>query len=94
MSSLDTEEQSPIGIGRATAIALSVAGWSVVLTGRRLDQLQETEKSCASGSTLIVVGEVTDEEFVARLFKETVDKFGTCIDIFKWINHLRKIRTP
>ncbi|KAF9462981.1 hypothetical protein BDZ94DRAFT_1259801 [Collybia nuda] len=65
------------GIGRSTAIALSTAGWNIVLTGRRLDALKETALlTPAPDSHLIVAGDITDEEFVKHLFLRSVDKFG------------------
>lgn len=65
-----------IGIGRQTAIALSKAGWNVVLTARREKELLETSTLC-SGPFHVVVGDVTDENFVAKLFGETLVIFGT-----------------
>ncbi|KAJ7711269.1 hypothetical protein B0H16DRAFT_1679084 [Mycena metata] len=60
-----------------SAIALSKAGWNVVLTARRTDALQETASLCESPENCLVLpGDVTDEEFVKRLFSETVAKFG------------------
>ena len=35
------------GIGRACAIALNKDGWTVVLAGRRKEQLEETAKQCS-----------------------------------------------
>ncbi|KAJ7174261.1 hypothetical protein C8R46DRAFT_990319 [Mycena filopes] len=68
---------SSSGIGRESAIALSKAGWNVVLTARRAEALQETSLLCESPSqTLVLAGDVTDEEFVKSLFAETVAKFG------------------
>ncbi|KAF5382527.1 hypothetical protein D9615_002809 [Tricholomella constricta] len=65
------------GIGRQTAIALLVAGWNVVLTGRRLSALNETaEMSSRSANSLILAGDVTDEQFVKELFTRTVEHFG------------------
>ncbi|KDQ62268.1 hypothetical protein JAAARDRAFT_149037 [Jaapia argillacea MUCL 33604] len=65
------------GIGRAAAIALSAVGWSLGLSGRREEQLKETAELCnLKDKTLVVPGDVTDEEYVIRLFKETVEKFG------------------
>ncbi|EAU85953.2 short-chain dehydrogenase/reductase SDR [Coprinopsis cinerea okayama7 len=63
------------GIGKGSAIALSNAGWNVVLTARREDALQKTATECPS-STLVVPGDVTDEGFVKTLFSSTVEKFG------------------
>jgi len=68
------------GIGRTTAVALAGAGWSVTLTGRRREALEETAKLCGSDSDercLIVAGNITNEEFVERLFEDTIRRFGT-----------------
>ncbi|KAJ6567432.1 hypothetical protein DFH09DRAFT_1247410 [Mycena vulgaris] len=68
---------SSSGIGRESAIALSKAGWNVVLTARRADALHETSLLCESpANCLILAGDVTDEEFVRKLFAETVSRFG------------------
>lgn len=76
------------GIGRATAIALAEAGWSVALTARREAQLLETRSVCIQSrkdrtgtdigedSFLIAPGDITNEEFIRQLFSKTVEKFG------------------
>ncbi len=62
------------GIGRATALALSEAGYSVVLAGRRGDALRNT---AALGKHMLAVPtDVTDEAAVAALFDRTVAEFG------------------
>ncbi|KAJ6543972.1 hypothetical protein B0H19DRAFT_1169185 [Mycena capillaripes] len=67
---------SSSGIGRESAIALSKAGWNVVLTARRADALHETSLLCESPETcMVLAGDVTDEEFVKKLFSETVARF-------------------
>jgi NAD(P)-dependent dehydrogenase (short-subunit alcohol dehydrogenase family) len=63
------------GIGRASAIALSDAGFSVVLAGRRADALEET-KTRIGGKAICVVADVTDPASVKALFAKTVDTFG------------------
>ncbi len=63
------------GIGRSTALALSKAGWTVVLAGRRLDALQATA-DLAAGETLAVSADVTDPASVAALFEAIVAKYG------------------
>ncbi|TFK40683.1 hypothetical protein BDQ12DRAFT_770473 [Crucibulum laeve] len=63
-------------IGRSTAIALSAAGWNVILTGRRQDALEESSIRC-SNLTLVVAGEITNEKFVEELFSLAVERFGT-----------------
>ncbi|KAJ7283228.1 hypothetical protein C8J57DRAFT_1291808 [Mycena rebaudengoi] len=68
---------SSSGVGRESAIALSKAGWNVVLTARRADALKETLQLCATPENcLVVVGDVVEEAFVKRLFAETVARFG------------------
>ncbi|KIJ32525.1 hypothetical protein M422DRAFT_265697 [Sphaerobolus stellatus SS14] len=62
------------GIGRASSIAFSTAGWNVVLCARR-EELKPAAAECLT-PTLIIVGDVTSEEDVKRLFEETVKSFG------------------
>ncbi|KAM0756255.1 short-chain dehydrogenase/reductase SDR [Meredithblackwellia eburnea MCA 4105] len=65
------------GIGRTSAIALSKAGWAVVLSGRRQAELEETAAACVGGAgALPVVGDITKEEDVVTLFAEASKKFG------------------
>jgi NAD(P)-dependent dehydrogenase (short-subunit alcohol dehydrogenase family) len=66
------------GIGRAVAIALMKAGYSVALCGRRESALQETAKGAAgpSSKTLVVPTDVADAASVARLFQAVRDAFG------------------
>jgi len=63
------------GIGQATAIALSSAGWKIVLTARRLGELQETSRRCPN-ETLVIAGDITDEPFVKGIFDAAVGHFG------------------
>ncbi|KAH9480276.1 Glucose 1-dehydrogenase [Psilocybe cubensis] len=63
------------GIGRASAIALSKAGWKLVLTARRLEQLKETALLCTN-ETLILAGDITDEPFIKGVFETAVSHFG------------------
>jgi NAD(P)-dependent dehydrogenase (short-subunit alcohol dehydrogenase family) len=62
------------GIGRAVSVALSAAGYRVVLAGRRIGQLQETQ-SLAPGS-LAVPADVTDPASVSALFDTVRTAFG------------------
>ncbi|KAK0485354.1 oxidoreductase protein [Armillaria luteobubalina] len=65
------------GIGRQSAIALSNAGWNVVLTARREEALQESLKLCLHPeNTLVIAGDVTSEDFVQELFTKVVERFG------------------
>ncbi len=63
------------GIGRASAIALSGAGYAVVLTGRTLSKLEET-KAALKGKALCVACDVAKPDDVKSLFSKTVEAFG------------------
>ncbi len=63
------------GIGRACAIALGKAGFAVVLTGRRIDALQETA-NMMDGESLCVSADVADPKSVAALFDTAKQKYG------------------
>ena len=67
------------GIGRATALALLVAGWQVVLAGRRADTLQHTVELAGDAHrqhVLAVATDVADPAAVRRLFDATSERFG------------------
>jgi NAD(P)-dependent dehydrogenase (short-subunit alcohol dehydrogenase family) len=66
------------GVGGETALALAQAGFSVVLAGRRIDALRETEArvGAVGGSALAVVCDVTDERSVAELFNTAIRERG------------------
>jgi len=67
------------GIGRASALALAQAGFSVVLAGRREQPLQEVAAAAAAGyggTALPVPTDVTAESSVQRLFDQTLNRFG------------------
>lgn len=63
------------GIGRASAIALSKAGWTLVLSGRREDALRET-LSLLNGVGSYVVGDLADPAAVKALFRHVESKHG------------------
>ena len=63
------------GIGKACAIALSQAGYAVVLAGRRADALEAVAKEIGTNA-LAVATDVTDPKSVANLFSKTREKFG------------------
>jgi NADP-dependent 3-hydroxy acid dehydrogenase YdfG len=63
------------GVGRAVALALSAAGYKVVLAGRRADALAET-KALAKGACLAIPTDVADDKAVDALFAKTVAEFG------------------
>ena len=58
------------GIGRACAVVAAELGASVVLTGRRMDALQETLAKCAGDGHFTVAGDLTSEEFVVELLEK------------------------
>jgi len=65
------------GVGRAAALALMKVGFTVVLTGRRLDKLQETQKLGESvGKSLPVVADMTDPASIAALFAKVTETYG------------------
>ena len=64
------------GIGKAAALALLRAGYSVALAGRRQDMLEQTAAESGAGSrALAVPTNVADPADVHALFAQTVDKF-------------------
>ena len=66
------------GIGRASALALLKAGYSVVLAGRRLEALQETAAlaGALAPNALPVAADLTDPAAVKALFAATHKAFG------------------
>ena len=64
------------GVGKASALALLRAGYSVVLSGRRREPLDEVAASTEPGRTLCVPTDVTDPESVAALFRATTETYG------------------
>jgi NAD(P)-dependent dehydrogenase (short-subunit alcohol dehydrogenase family) len=70
------------GIGRAIADHLLRSGASVVLADLDADRVHATvERLGFSQRSLAFVGDVSDEETLRRLLKETTDRFGP-IDVF------------
>jgi NAD(P)-dependent dehydrogenase (short-subunit alcohol dehydrogenase family) len=66
------------GVGRAASLALMKAGFTVVLAGRRLEMLQETQKlgEAEGGKSLPVSADMADPASIAALFARTMDSFG------------------
>ncbi|MCX5412962.1 SDR family oxidoreductase [Streptomyces sp. NBC_00059] len=64
------------GIGRAVALTLSSAGWTVALAGRRADALEETAAGAGPGATVCLPTDVGDPDGVAALFGAVRDRFG------------------
>jgi len=63
------------GIGRAAAVALAAAGFTVVVGGRRLAPLEGTVAEAGAGVHAVLC-DVTDPESVAALFNEVEARFG------------------
>jgi NAD(P)-dependent dehydrogenase (short-subunit alcohol dehydrogenase family) len=63
------------GIGRASALALTRAGFSVVFAGRRSLPIEQAAEEAGGGSTAVVC-DVRDPASVAALFAETESLFG------------------
>jgi NAD(P)-dependent dehydrogenase (short-subunit alcohol dehydrogenase family) len=63
------------GIGRASALALARAGFSVVFAGRRSAPIEQAAEEAGAGSTAVVC-DVRDPESVAALFGEVERVFG------------------
>jgi NAD(P)-dependent dehydrogenase (short-subunit alcohol dehydrogenase family) len=65
------------GIGKATALALLNAGFSVALAGRRAAELENAvAQSGAADRAIAVATDVADEASVKNLFAKTVTAFG------------------
>jgi NAD(P)-dependent dehydrogenase (short-subunit alcohol dehydrogenase family) len=64
------------GVGRATALALAKAGWSLVLAGRRQEPLEQTVADAAPAECLAVVTDVSDSASVENLFAKVKERFG------------------
>jgi NAD(P)-dependent dehydrogenase (short-subunit alcohol dehydrogenase family) len=65
------------GIGRAAALALAGAGWTVVLAGRRAEALAETRALATTPDRhLAVATDVTDAASVEALFRRIGERHG------------------
>ena len=65
------------GIGKASALALLKAGYSVALAGRRKDALETTARESEAGErALVVVADVGNPADVKALFAKVREKFG------------------
>ena len=65
------------GIGRAASLALLRDGWTVVLSGRRPQPLQDVAEESAAGQRVLAVPcDVSDPQSVRALFDRTVEVFG------------------
>lgn len=66
------------GVGAETALALARAGFSLILAGRRIDALRETEARVRAegANALSAVCDVTDERSVTELFDTAITERG------------------
>jgi NAD(P)-dependent dehydrogenase (short-subunit alcohol dehydrogenase family) len=64
------------GVGRAASLALMHAGFTVVLAGRRLEKLEETQKLGGSAKSLAVPADMADPGSIAALFAKVMDVYG------------------
>lgn len=66
------------GIGRAVALTLQGAGYSVVLAGRRAAELEKTASLASpdGGRALAIPADVSDANSVRALFEKTAETFG------------------
>ncbi|MBN3778849.1 SDR family oxidoreductase [Burkholderia sp. Ac-20345] len=66
------------GIGRAAAIALAQAGYTVALLGRTEGSLRETQDAirAAAGDAHVFTADVTDEASVDHAFAQIAQQFG------------------
>jgi 7-alpha-hydroxysteroid dehydrogenase len=74
------------GIGRGIAIGLADAGADVVVTARRVEEIDAVvEEVRARGRRAVgIAGDVTDDEFISTLVKRTVDELGR-LDV--WVSN-------
>lgn len=63
------------GVGKAVALALAEAGYSVALAGRRAEALDAVAKEIG-GEALAVPTDVTNADEVAALFAQVRERFG------------------
>ncbi len=64
------------GIGRAVAVELLRAGWSLALAGRRTETLEETAALVPGATALAVRTDVSSPDDVAALFAAVRERFG------------------
>ncbi|MEX3107115.1 MULTISPECIES: SDR family oxidoreductase [unclassified Streptomyces] len=64
------------GIGRAVAVELGRAGWSLVLVGRRVEKLEETAALTPDSACRVMRADVAREEDVERVFGAVPGRLG------------------
>jgi len=64
------------GVGRASAVALMQAGWTVALVGRRADALEATAAAGPGGQSLVLPTDVAQPAAVDAAFAEVERAYG------------------
>src|SRR5690554_7453758 len=66
------------GMGRAGALRFAEEGAKVVAVARRKERLEELVEASKnlSGQIYAIAGDVSKDEAINRIVKETIDKFG------------------
>ena len=64
------------GVGRASAVALMQAGWTVALVGRRADALEETAAAGAAGRSMVLSTDVSQPDAVDAAFADVEREYG------------------
>ncbi len=77
------------GIGKQSALALAKDGYSVAISGRRTEPMEETiAEAGEDGSRMLAVqGDVGNPDSVAELFTKTMDAFGRLDVLFNNAGH-------
>jgi 3-oxoacyl-[acyl-carrier protein] reductase len=81
------------GIGQAGAVALAKAGAKLVLTGRRIEPLEETAAMVreAGGAALVAPADVSDAGEVQAVAKRIVEEHGRCDILVNSAGHTRPV---
>src|SRR3981189_1698173 len=65
------------GVGRAASLALMNAGFTVVLAGRRIEMLKETQKLGDNvGKSFAISADMTDPGSIGALFAKVMELYG------------------
>ncbi|GMS99653.1 hypothetical protein PENTCL1PPCAC_21828, partial [Pristionchus entomophagus] len=69
------------GIGRAAAVLFAKAGAKVTVTGRNVEKIAVSKSECVAAGAkeeniLEITGDITNRQFIEKLVKDTVEKFG------------------
>lgn len=64
------------GVGRASALALARRGWTVLVTGRRADALQQTVDQAQGGRIVAHAADLSQEAEVEATFAKVKSEFG------------------